>query len=256
MPTKSPTNCELGSTTGTRFEVLLAEEPSECRSTSSPAYLGLRPRSRPWIPRRGVQDWTFPRERSTLSRPPVVDRHRIVTDGVRSSACSRVKAASRPGRAGRGSRERCSLHTEGTEFPRNSRDRRSRSLTKDAPRFSNDFDRTEYRSISPRRGIQPARYRHSRPTRGPGRGGVVRSRLRICHHVRSHGEAVVPSKTAFLGVGTPVTPSTVTCGTKLMGVSLTLLRCLSASRTAPLLEGGALPRLSGNPITLLQIRVS
>jgi hypothetical protein len=91
----------------------------------------------------------------------------IVTEGVRCSAFSRVKAAFPPGRAG---------HITGTE----------------------------YRSVPSREGIQSLGYRHSRPTRGPGRGGVVRSRLRICDHGASRCEALVRSKTAFAGVGTPV----------------------------------------------------
>ena len=36
-------------------------------------------------------------------------------------------------------RAKLSRHTEGTEFPRSSRDRRSRSLTKGAKRLSNDM---------------------------------------------------------------------------------------------------------------------
>ena len=147
-------------------------------------------------------------------------RHRSPPNCDRGSALHRVQPCQRglPSRTRRAWFERVLLsrHTEGTEFPRSSRDRRPRSLTKDAPRLSNDFDGMEYRSIPPRRGIQPARHRHSRPTRGPGRGGVVRSRLRICYHARSHGEAVVPSKTAFLGVGTPVPPSTAVVTIKVM----------------------------------------
>ena len=150
--------------------------------TSSPAYLGLRPRLRPGILRRGVQGCAFPRGRSTLSRPPFDGRRPVMTKDVRSSACSRVNAAFPPGRAGR-------------------------------------FDGMEYRPSPPRQGIQPAGYRHSRPTRGPGRGGVVRSRLRICYHVASHREAVVRSKTAFANEGTPIGHSTVACGIKLTGVS-------------------------------------
>jgi hypothetical protein len=150
--------------------------------TSSPAYLGLRPRFRLGIPRRGVQGCAFPGERSTLSRPPFDGARPIVTESVACSALSPVNGAFPPGRAGR-------------------------------------FDGAEYRSASPRQGIQPAGYRHSRPARGPGRGGVVRRRHRICHHARSQSEALVPLKTAFLNEGTLVLPSTVACRIKLVGVS-------------------------------------
>ena len=67
----------------------------------------------------------------------------IVTEGVRYSACSRVNAAFRPGHAGRGSRERCSL-----------------VIMKDAERLSNDFHGTNI-VRPPQRGIQPARYHGS-----------------------------------------------------------------------------------------------
>ena len=115
------------------------------------------------IPRRGVHGCAFPRPSSTLSRGAFDGGLPITTEGVRSSAYSPAKRAFPPGRAGR-------------------------------------FDEMEYRSIPPRQGIQPAGCRHSRPTRGPGRGGVV---LRLCYHAASYREAVVRSKTAFANEGTP-----------------------------------------------------
>ena len=48
--------------------------------------------------------------------------------------------------------------------------------------------------VAPRQGIQPAGYRHSRPTRGPGRGGVV---LRLSYPAGCEREA-------FVGVEDPV----------------------------------------------------
>ena len=76
----------------------------------------------------------------TLSRSPVMGCRPVISKGVRFSAFSPVNRAFRPGRAGR-------------------------------------FDGAEYRSVPPRQGIQPARYRHSCPVCGPGRGGLVRSDL-------------------------------------------------------------------------------
>ena len=75
-----------------------------------------------------------------------VERQRSPPNYDRGSAFQRVQPCQSglfpPGRAGRGYRATLSRHTEGTEFPRNSRDRRSHSLTKDAERLSNDFDGT------------------------------------------------------------------------------------------------------------------
>jgi hypothetical protein len=59
--------------------------------------------------------------------------------------------------------------------------------------------------VTPRQGIQPAQCHDSRRLNRY----VVDWFSQICHDARSQSEALVPSKTAFLSVKTPVLPATV-----------------------------------------------
>ena len=108
-------------------------------------------------------------------------------------------------------------------------------LSRHHERRSASFERLRCGTLrsARRQGVQPAGYCHSRPTHRPGRGRLIRCRHRICHHAKSHGEAVVPSKTAFLDVGTPVLPSTA-------GVTI------KPTARIPALKGKALRLLSRN----------